>query len=61
MRCALECPIEAKIKLPTDLDSRWFHGKRLTIRRDENGYAAVIRIEGKVAEDDLNRRTNLVH
>ena len=53
MRCALECPIEAKIKLPTDLDSRWFDGKRLTIRRDENGYAAVIRIEGKVAEDDL--------
>lgn len=53
MRCALECPIEAKIKLARDLDSLWFNGKRLTIRRDENGYASVIRIEGKVAEDDM--------
>jgi hypothetical protein len=53
MRCALECPIEAKIKLTRDLDSRWFNGKRLIIRRDEGGYASVIRIEGKVAERDM--------
>src|ERR1017187_5410323 len=53
MRCALECPIEAKIKLPRDLDSLWFNGKRLIIRRDEDGYASVIRIEGKVAEHDI--------
>src|ERR1039457_812856 len=53
MRCALECPIEARIKLPNDLNTPWFNDKRLAIKRDDNGYAAVIRIEGKVAPDDM--------
>lgn len=67
MRCALECPIEARIRLPQDIDGDWFDGKRLVIKRDTDGFASVIRIEGRVADDDkmsmLVRRTpdGLVH
>jgi hypothetical protein len=53
MRCALECPIEGKIRLTADIDVPWFNDKRLKIKRDENGYASVIRIEGPVQANDM--------
>src|SRR5260370_11471660 len=53
MRCALECPIEAKIRLTTDIDVPWFNHKRLIIKRDPTGHAALIRIEGPVQPEDM--------
>ena len=53
MRCALECPIEGKIRLIADVDVPWFNDKRLIIKRDKNGYAAVLQIEGPVQPNDM--------
>jgi hypothetical protein len=53
MRYALECPIEGKIRLIADVDVPWFNDKRLIIKRDKNGYASVIRIEGPVQPNDM--------
>jgi hypothetical protein len=53
MRCALEATIEGKLRLPADLDTQWFNSKRLVIKRDNDGFASLIRIEGPVAPDDM--------
>lgn len=53
VRCALEATIEGKLRLPADLDTLWFNGKRLVIKRDNDGFASLIRIEGPVSPDDV--------
>jgi hypothetical protein len=53
MRCALECSVEGKLRLPGDINTAWFNGKQLIIRRDTDGFATLIRIEGRVEPDDL--------
>lgn len=53
MRCALECTIEGKLKLPGNIDTPWFNGKRLIIKLNKEGFARLIRIEGKVEPDDM--------
>src|SRR5579872_2722335 len=53
MRCTLECSVEGKLRLPGEIDTAWFNGKRLIINRDKDGFANLIRIEGKVAPDDM--------
>src|SRR5580698_586184 len=53
MRCALEASIEGKLRLPADMDTPWFNGKRLVIKRDSDGFASFIRIEGPISPDDI--------
>jgi hypothetical protein len=53
MRCALEATIDGKLRLPADLDAPWFDGKRITIKRDKEGFGSLIRVEGPVAPDDM--------
>ena len=53
MRCALETTIEGRLRLPSDLETAWFTGKRLTIKCDKEGFASLIRIEGRVSPDDM--------
>src|ERR1039457_856782 len=53
MRCALECTIEGKLKLPGRIDTPWFENKRLVIELDKDGFASLIRLEGPVSEDDM--------
>jgi hypothetical protein len=53
MRFALEASVEARIRLPRDIDEPWFHGKRLKITRDADGFIAKIRVEGPVEEQDM--------
>jgi hypothetical protein len=45
--------IEGKLRLPADLDTPSFNNKRLVIKRDNEGFASLIRIEGPVAPDDM--------
>jgi len=53
MRCALECPIEGKLRLPARINTPWFGGKHLRIDLDGNGFASMIRIEAPVEPDDM--------
>ena len=57
MRCALEAAIEGKLRLPSDLDAAWFNDKRLVIKRDADGFASLIRVEGR---DDMISMTVIV-
>jgi hypothetical protein len=52
MRYALECTVDARIRLPQDIDGEWFRGRRLVIKRDHEGFVSTIRIEGKVPDED---------
>lgn len=52
MRCALECSIEGKLRLPQSMTTTWFGDKSLSITLDEEGFASTIRLEGPVKADD---------
>lgn len=57
MRVALECSVDARIRLPQDIDEPWFRNKQLIIRRNAEGYISTIRIEGRAEQDDIPANT----